>query len=190
MTDSYSTIKVRPGRGRRLAEGAPWAFADEIAMDRRTRNLAPGSLVRLADGPDILGLAAFNPESKISARLIDRDPDAKVGVDWFARRLDHALGMRQSNFDTPFYRLIHAEGDGLPGLIIDRFADALVIQPNAAWLDLRLADLCTAARDVTGAKTVVVNATSRTRKLEGLGEYTEIVSGALPGPIEVPMNGA
>ncbi|MEM7670458.1 MAG: class I SAM-dependent methyltransferase, partial [Pseudomonadota bacterium] len=136
------------------------------------------------------GLAAFNPESKISARLIDRDPDAEVGADWFARRFDHALGMRQATFDTPFYRLIHAEGDGVPGLIIDRFADALVIQPNAAWLDLRLADLCAAAKDVTGATTVVVNATSRTRKLEGLGEYTEIVSGSLKGPIEVPMNGA
>ena len=58
------TVKLRPGKGRRLAEGAPWAFADEIAMDRRTRNLTPGTLVRLVEGDRPLGLAAFNRQPK------------------------------------------------------------------------------------------------------------------------------
>lgn len=190
MIESRATVKIRPGKGRRLAHGAPWAFVDEIAMDRRTRALPPGSLVRLVEGSDPVGLAAFNPDSKIAARLIDADPEAEVDRAWFATRLRHALALRDRLFDAPCYRLVHAEGDGLPGLVIDRFGAALAIQPNAAWLDLRLDDLIDAACEVTGAETVVVNASSRTRKLEGLDEYTEVVRGGLSGPVEVPMNGA
>ncbi len=127
------TVKLRPGKGRRLAEGAPWAFADEIAMDRRTKNLQPGTLVRLIDGDRPLGLAAFNPASTIAARLIDPDPEAEIGAEWFKARIRHAQALRETLFEAPFYRLIHAEGDGLPGIIADRFGDTLVLQPNAAW---------------------------------------------------------
>ncbi|MDT8343741.1 MAG: class I SAM-dependent rRNA methyltransferase [Thermohalobaculum sp.] len=192
MTDTplRPTVKLRPGKGRRLAEGAPWAFADEIAMDRRSKAIAPGTLVRLVEGEAPLGLAAFNPESKIAARLIDRDPEAAVGEGWFAARLAHALALRTRLFDAPFYRLVHAEGDGLPGLVIDRFGAAAVIQPNAAWIEPLLPDLQAALVAVTGCTTVVVNATARVRKLEGLGERLEVTRGAIDGPIPVAMNGA
>ena len=62
---SLPIVKLRPGKGRRLRSGAPWVFADEIAMDRRTRKLAPGVLVNLRDGLEDLGVAAFNPDSQI-----------------------------------------------------------------------------------------------------------------------------
>lgn len=192
MTDTplRPTVKLRPGKGRRLAEGAPWAFADEIALDRRSKAITPGTLVRLVEGEAPLGLAAFNPESKIAARLIDRDPEAAVGEGWFAARLAHALALRTRLFDAPFYRLVHAEGDGLPGLVIDRFGAAAVIQPNAAWLEPLLPDLEAALVAATGCTTVVVNATARVRKLEGLGERLEVTRGRLDGPIPVAMNGA
>ncbi|MCL5777340.1 class I SAM-dependent rRNA methyltransferase [Limibaculum sp. FT325] len=192
MTDTAPrpTVKLRPGKGRRLAEGAPWAFADEIAMDRRTKGLAPGTLVRLVEGETALGLAAFNPESKIAARLIDCDTEVEVGRDWFAARLGHALALRARLFDAPFYRLVHAEGDGLPGLVIDRFGEAAVIQPNAAWLEPLLPDLEAALMAVTGCTMVVVNATARVRRLEGLDERLEVTHGSLDGPIPVTMNGA
>jgi 23S rRNA (cytosine1962-C5)-methyltransferase len=183
------TVKLRPGKGRRLAEGAPWAFADEIAMDRRTKNLAPGTLVRLAEGDHLLGLAAFNPASTIAARLIDPDPEAEIGADWFKARIGHALALRETLFDAPFYRLIHAEGDRLPGIVADRFGDTVVLQPNAAWAERLLEPLSQALLEVTGAKNLVVNATSRARKLEGLEEYLKITQGAVDGPIPVPMNG-
>ncbi|MEM8793048.1 MAG: class I SAM-dependent methyltransferase [Pseudomonadota bacterium] len=190
MTSSRPTVKIRPGKGRRLADGAPWAFADEVAMDRRTKGLAPGALVHLVEGERNFGLAAFNPRSKIPARLIDPDPDAAVDQDWFAGRLSKALSMRDTLFDAPFYRLVHAEADLLPGLVIDRFGGALVIQPNAAWVEARLDDLIAASVEVTGCETVVINASSRTRGLEGLESYTRIARGDLDGPVEVPMNGA
>ena len=184
------TVKLRHGKGRRLADGAPWAFSDEIAMDRRTRNIQPGTLVRLVDGDHALGLAAFNHNSTISARLIDPDPEAEVGADWFANRIRHALTSREPLFDTPFYRLIHAEGDGLPGIVVDRFGDTLVLQPNAAWAECLLEPLSQALLEVTGAHNLVVNATSRARKLEGLEEYLKVTHGSVAAPIPVPMNGA
>ena len=188
--NEYPIVKLRPGKGRRLAGGAPWAFADEIAMDRRTRTLAPGSLVRLVEGERELGVAGFNPTSKIAARLLDRD--ASVGIDgtWLEARVHAALSFRERFYDTPFYRLAHAEGDGLPGVVIDRFGDCAVIQPNAAWADLLISDLSDAVRAVTGCRTLVVNATSRVRKLEGLDEHLDVTGDPIDGPIEVPMNGA
>lgn len=192
MTDTPDrpTVKLRPGKGRRLAEGAPWAFADEIAMDRRTRALAPGTLVRLVEGEAELGLAAFNAESKIAARVIDPDTAAVVDAEWFSRRLGHALALRERLFEQPFYRLVHAEGDGLPGLVIDRFGSACVIQPNAAWIEALLPALEDALVRATGCTEIVVNATARVRKLEGLDERLEVTRGAVAAPVEVAMNGA
>ncbi|MEM7687171.1 MAG: class I SAM-dependent rRNA methyltransferase [Paracoccaceae bacterium] len=183
-------VKLRPGKGGRLRNGAPWVFADEIAMDRRTRKLVPGTLVDLRDGEEALGLAAFNPDSQISARLLGGPAETPVDADWFAGRIRRALQLRDRLFDTPFYRLVHAEGDGLPGTVIDRFGDAVVIQPNAAWVDARLPELIDAVRRETECETVIVNATSRVRKLEGLGERMDSIGAELNGPVEVQMNGA
>lgn len=190
VTTDRPTVKLRPNKGRRLAGGAPWAFADEIAMDRRTRALAPGTLARLVQGDDTLGLAAFNPLSTIAARLIDPDPEAGIDEAWFRARLGHALGLRERLFDAPYYRLVHAEGDGLPAVVVDRYGDMLVLQPNAAWAERLLAPLSAALIETTGAQNLVVNATSRVRQLEGLAEYHEVTHGHVDGPIPVRMNGA
>lgn len=189
MTD-YPIVKIRPGKGHRFAEGAPWLFVDEIAMDRRTKALEPGALVKLVQGERPLGVAAFNPESRIAARILDTDPDAVIDRHWLIASLRSAAALRDRLFENPFYRLVHAEGDGLPGLVIDRFGDTIVVQPNAAWADRMQDALVEAVIEVTAAKTVVINGTSRVRRLEGL-EATSQIHGTEPdGPIEVPMSGA
>lgn len=191
MTDTpRPTVKLRPGKGRRLAEGAPWVFADEIALDRRTKALQPGTLVRLIEGEASHGLAAFNPDSTIAGRMIDPDAEAVVDADWFAGRLRTALALRERLFDAPYYRLVHAEGDGLPGVVIDRFGDALVIQPNAAWADRLLDPLTDAALRATGCTRVVVNATARVRLREGLETHLTVTRGTVDAPVAVPMTGA
>ncbi|MEL6478179.1 MAG: class I SAM-dependent rRNA methyltransferase [Pseudomonadota bacterium] len=184
------SVKLRNGKARRLLAGAPWAYADEIAMDRRTKALAPGTLVELLAEGESLGLAAFNPESQIAARLLSSPADDPVDAAWFAARLRHALDLRETLFEAPFYRLVHAEGDWLPGLVIDRFGDTLALQPNAAWVERLLDPLIEAAAEVTGAARVVVNATSRVRPMEGLDSYLSTVRGKVDRPVEVPMNGA
>ncbi len=170
---------------------APWLYADQVVLDRRTRAIPAGSVVEVQDSERAaLALAAFNPASKIPVRVLDLDPGAEVGRDWFAARLSRALSLREAMFDAPFYRLVHAEADGLPGVVIDRFGEAAVIQPNAAWADARLDELVPALCEVTGVGTVVVNGSGRARALEGLAEETRVVAGGLDGPVAVPMNGA
>ena len=186
-------IRLRPKTdARRIRHGFPWAYANEVVTDRRTKALKPGTLAVLEDDARApLGLVAVNSVSKIIARMIDRDPAAVVDAEWFAQRLRRALDLRMRLFDEPFYRLVHAESDGLPGVIIDRFGDVLVIQPNAAWADARIEMLAEAAQQVTGAQVVIKNASGRARTLEGLDDANAVLRGSAPdSPIPVPMNGA
>jgi 23S rRNA (cytosine1962-C5)-methyltransferase len=122
--------------------------------------------------------------------MLDTDPGATIDQAWFAARLSRAQQMRERLFDAPCYRLIHAEADGLPGVVIDRFGDVAVIQPNAAWAEVLIGPLAAALAEVTGVSAIVKNATGRARGLEGLGEETVVLRGAVEGPIPVAMNGA
>lgn len=189
---SRPTVRLRPkAEARAIRHGFPWVYADELVTDRRTQGLAPGALAVLEDAARRpLALVTVNPKSRIIARVLDRDPEAQIDQDWFACRLTTALALRVRLFDAPFYRLVHAEADGLPGVVIDRFGDVAVIQPNAAWAETHLKGLADALRAVTGVSAVVKNGTGRSRGLEGLAEETVILSGEIAGPVAVTMNGA
>ena len=185
-------VRLRPKvEPRPFRHGFPWVYADQLVTDRRTRTLEPGALAVLEDAERRpLGLVTVNPNSKIIARILDRDPEADVTQAWLAVRLRQALALRARLYDAPFYRLVHAEGDALPGVIIDRFGDLAVIQPNAAWAQVHLAALVDALVEVTGVSRVVCNGTGRARALEGLPEVTEVLRGTVDGPVPVHMNGA
>ena len=175
-----------------IRHGFPWVFANELVMDRRTKAVAPGSLVVLEDAERRpLGLGTLNPLSKIAVRMLDFDPEAQVDEEWFKAKLFYALQHREAIYDAPFYRLVHAEADGLPGIIIDRFGDVAVIQPNAAYAEALLQPIVAALVAVTGVTTVIKNGTGRARSLEGLDEEMVVVHGDAPtGPVAVQMNGA
>ena len=192
MTVDLPTIRLRPkSKPQAIRHGFPWVFADELVTDRRTKAIVPGSFALLEDAErNPLALVTVNPDSRIIARVMDPDPQAQIDQDWIAARLRRAHALRERLFDQPFYRLIHAEADGLPGTIIDRFGDAAVIQPNAAWAERMVADIAGALREVTGVSTVILNGQGRARGLEGLDERMEVLSGGVGGPVEVPMNGA
>lgn len=191
-TDTRPTVRLMPkARSQALRHGFPWVYANELVQDRRTKKLTPGTIARLEDADRrTLGTVTVNPASKIVCRLLDRDPEAKIDSDWLAARLARALALRDRLYDVPFYRLVHAEGDGLPGLVIDRFGEAAVIQPNAAWADARVGEISAALADLAGITTAVMNGSGRARALEGLTEETRLLTGALDGPVPVPMNGA
>ncbi len=176
---------------RAIRHGFPWAYDNEVVTDRRTRSLAPGSVAVLEDADrQALGLVAVNPASRIFCRLLDRDVTQVIDEAWFAARLGRAQAHRQKLYETPFYRLVHAEADGLPGVVIDRFDDVVVVQPNAAWAEAHLADLVSAVKQISGVTTIIKNGTGRARSLEGLAEETEVLSGKADAPVAVPMNGA
>lgn len=186
-------IRLRPkSKPQAIRHGFPWVFADEAVLDRRTRALPPGGFARLEDAErGALALVTVNPVSKIVARVMDTDPDAVIDAAWLRVRLTRALSMRARLYDAPFYRLVHAEADGLPGLIVDRFGDVAVMQPNAAWADAMARDIAEALAEVTGVTTVILNGQGRARGLEGLEERTEVLLGTAPdAPVRVQMNGA
>ena len=186
-------VRLRPkAEARAIRFGFPWVYADELVLDRRTQALPPGTLAVLEDAERApLGLVTVNPASKIVARMLDRDPTAVVDEAWIAARLARALALRARLYPDPFYRLVHAEADGLPGVVIDRFGDAAVIQPNAAWAEAHLPALTAALVAITGVASVIKNATGRTRALEGLHEGVTLLGGPpVAGPVAVPMNGA
>lgn len=191
-TPQHPTVRLRPkAEARAIRHGFPWIYSDELVTDRRTQALAPGALAVLEDAERRpLGLVTVNGQSRIIARMLDRNPEAVLDQGWFEHRLERAQALRQRLYQTPHYRLVHAEADALPGVVIDRFGDAAVIQPNAAWAEAHLELLVAALQAVTGVSVVVKNGTGRARVLEGLPEETKILLGALEGPLKVPMNGA
>lgn len=190
MTD-LPLIRLQPGRDKRVAAGHPWIFSNEIAMTPELREVPLGAPVRVeaANGKS-LGVGGFNRHALIAVRMLDRSPDAAIDTAFLRRRLAAALALRDMLFDRPFYRLVHAEADGLPGLIIDRYGDVLVMQSNTALMDRLEGPLCDALEDLLQPRATVLRNDSAVRGLEGLAEEVRVARGAVDGPIAVEENGA
>ena len=189
----YPVVRLNPkGDARAIRHGFPWVYANEVVTDRRTKGLSAGTIAILEDAERRpMGLVAVNPNSKIFCRMLSRDVDVPVDAAWFERMIGVALQHRETLYAEPNYRLVHAEADGMPGVIIDRFGDVAVVQPNAAWADVMIEMLVDALVKVTGVGTVIMNGTGRARSLEGLQERTDVLRGQAPtAPIPVMMNGA
>ena len=193
MSDDLPSIRLKPKMDpRRIRFGYPWVYDNELVMDRRTKAIASGSLAVLEDaGREPMALVAVTPGSRIAGRVLDAPGVTALDQGWFRARLARALALRERLFDQPYYRLVHAEADGFPGVIIDRFGDACVIQPNAAWAEAHLEALVAALVEVTGVTCVLKSAGGRARVLEGLDDKDAVLVGTAPGaPVPVQMNGA
>ncbi|QHQ34467.1 RSP_2647 family RNA methyltransferase [Algicella marina] len=192
MTDHRPAIRLLPKQSPMpLRHGAVWAYADQLVLDRRTKALVPGTIVDLLDGEKrYVATGAFNPSSKIAFRVLERAEGVAIDREWLKNKIKRALELREQLYEAPFYRLIHAEADGLPGVVVDRFGATLVLQPNAAWAETMLDDLAGALRDVTGATGIWKSASGRARGLEGLDDASTALTGTVPDVVDVPMNGA
>ena len=191
MTSDRPTIRLKPKIDpRRIRRGFPWVYGNEIVTDRRTKAIEPGAVATLEDHERRpVATVTVNPNSKILARVLDRDPEAEIGRDWIVERVARAADLRKALYDAPFYRLIHAEADGFPGVIVDRFGDTAVIQPNSAWAERHFDLLTEAVTLATGVQGIIKNASGRARALEGLDDVSVDLSGNA-APVPVTMNGA
>jgi 23S rRNA (cytosine1962-C5)-methyltransferase len=181
---------MRPGTDKRVAGGHPWAYSNEIEMNEAAKALPAGELVTLMrhDGRT-LGAAMFNPHSLIAARVLSRDPTAEINQRFFEKRLQRALKLRERLVDVPYYRLVHAEADGLPGVVVDRFGDTVVIDVNSAGMD-RLSEALAGAVDaVLKPATILIRGEGSARQMEGLTPMSRFAKGGLDGPIELQENG-
>jgi 23S rRNA (cytosine1962-C5)-methyltransferase len=189
----YPVLRLKPkADARAIRHGHPWAWADDLVLDRRARTVPTGAMAVLEDANrQPLGMGVASVEARIGFRILDTNPDTVIDTGWLRARIGAALRLRERLYDAPFYRMVHAEGDGLPGLIVDRFGDTLVMQPNAQWLEDREAMLAEVLLSLTGCTTLIKNGTGRARLAEGLPDMLEVLAGPAPRePIRVPMNGA
>ena len=187
---SRPVVTLLAGGHRRAEAGHPWVFSNEVQMDAAAKTLPPGGLVTLkrADGR-ALGVAMFNPHTLLAARLLDRDVARPIGRRFLLRKLERALKLREQLYRAPHYRLVHAEADGLPGLVIDRFGPALVVQSNAAGMEALEAPLLEALTALLAPEAIVLRNDSPARTLEGLAQDVRVVHGRIDGPVEVEENG-
>jgi 23S rRNA (cytosine1962-C5)-methyltransferase len=183
---SRPSVALLPGRHRRIETGHPWVYSNEVRMDAAARALPAGALVTLRRADETpLGVAMFNPHSLVAARLLDRDAGRAIGRRFVASRIARALRLRERLFAEPFYRLVHAEADGLPGLVIDRFGPVVAVQSNAAGMARLEPLVIDALGTLIEPAAVVLRNDSPARALEGLEPQAAVAQGALDGPVIV-----
>jgi len=185
------SVILRAGEDRRVRAGRPWVFSNEVLMDGDAKAIPPGALATLrAASGEKLGLVTFNPHSLIAGRLISHNPEASVDPLFIGRRLARAAALRDRLVGVPFYRLIHAEADGLPGLIVDRFGDVFVVQANSAGMEALTPVLLEALRAEFQPRGILLKNDSPVRTLEGLERGISVAAGEVPDRIELRENGA
>lgn len=185
------TIHLKAGEDRRILGGHPWVYSNELQMSPEVKAIAPGSIVTLrhADGRP-LGLALFNPKSLISGRLITRDPAAVIDAAFWQARLERAWKLRERMIGVPFYRLAHAEADGLPGCVIDRYGDIFVIDVSSAGMEQQIPHLGAAIDALFNPRVILVRGDGPARELEGLAPASHLLKGSLDDAVALHENGA
>jgi 23S rRNA (cytosine1962-C5)-methyltransferase len=165
-----STVVLKKGREKSLKRRHPWLFSGGI--DRLVGKPGAGDTVELKDASGKLhGKAAYSPNSQIRARMWTFDPQEEVDAAFFRARLERALALREAlpaRRHTNALRLVHAESDGLPGLIVDRYADVLVAQFLAAGVERWRDPILDALAELTAAEAIFERSDAEVRKLEAL----------------------
>jgi len=189
---AHPEIYLKKNEDKRLRQGHLWVFSNEIDTKRSPlEQFSAGDLVQIvsSDGK-VLGTAYINPNTLVCARLLSRKANLKCGANFFKERLSTALALREKLFDKPYYRLVFAESDGLPGLVIDRFGGVLSVQITTAGIEQRKESLFTALIELLNPEAIILKNDNSQRQLEGLSLESEIAHGKLPDNLIIEENGA
>jgi 23S rRNA (cytosine1962-C5)-methyltransferase len=184
MSQQAVPLHIHKGHERRLLLGHPWVFSNEIASD--LRQYEPGSLVDVyTHGGTFVGRGYINPRSLITVRLLAQRREV-IDSAFFSRRFEAALRRRERLFPgVQSYRLVYSEGDSLPGLIIDRYRDHLVVQTLTLGMELRTEAICEALEGLMRPQAIVARNDVGIRSLEGLPHEKKVLRGNLQAPVEV-----
>jgi len=182
------TIRLRPGEQDRLLAGHPWVYQNEL--EGWPPDVAPGDLVDLHDSQGhFLGRGYLNPRTTLAVRVLAR---GRVPVDqeFFLSRIRQAMALRERFMGGRVaYRVVHGEADGLPGLVVDRYGDAVAIQLLTAGMDRRRELILTAVEQVLRPRTIVARNDSPMREREGLPRERALLRGQIPPEPTVTING-
>src|ERR1700688_3285396 len=170
-------LRLKRNEDRRLHAGHLWIFSNEVDTGQTPlTKFKAGDLVRvLAHNDRALGLAYVNPQSLISARMLEtwKLPD----VAWLAARIRAALALRERLYPKPYYRLVYGESDGLPGLVIDRYGSSCVVQIGTAGMENLKPQIQQALEQVLHCEALLFKNDGSTREMEGLPSYVEAAKG-------------
>jgi 23S rRNA (cytosine1962-C5)-methyltransferase len=172
-------LRLKRNEDRRLHAGHLWIFSNEVDTQQTPlTKFKAGELVRvLAHNDRALGLAYVNPQSLISARVLEtwKIPDAA----WLATRIRAALSLRERLYSKPYYRLVYGESDGLPGLVVDRYGSACVVQIGTAGMERLKPQIQEALSQVLRCEALLFKNDSSAREMEGLPSYVEVAKGKI-----------
>lgn len=186
---SLPSLYLKSQTDRRLRRGHLWIYSNEVDVQRSPLKMfSPGQQVRVLNKRDeLMGIALINPASLICARLISCD-ETQLDAGLLRSRFTHALSLREQAFSQPYYRLIFGDSDLLPGLVVDRFGDYLVVQIASAGMEAvreLVVEQLVALLQPTG---VLLANDHSARELEGLARYTEVAYGEVPDEVELIEN--
>jgi len=183
------SLRLKRNEDRRLQAGHLWVYSNEVDAEQTPLGkFQAGELVRvLAHNDRALGLAYVNPQSLISARLLDtwKIPD----VSWFVGRMRRALALRERLYPVPFYRLVYGEADGLPGLVVDRYGSSCVAQIGTAGMERLKPQIQQALFEVLPIESLLFKNDGGPRELEGLPAYVEEAGGKVTDAATVIEDG-
>lgn len=184
-------VKLKKNEERRLLSGHLWIYSNEInTAETPLKSFQAGEQVKvMTHGGTVIGSAYINPQSLIAARLYSRDVTA-LNEALLVQQIRQAMSLRERLFSEPCYRLVFGEGDYLPGLVIDRFAEHLVVQITTAGMEQVKADLVTALTTVLKPQSILWRNDSPSRKMENLPSYVEAAFGTPPETVTLSENGA
>ncbi|MCU0486061.1 MAG: class I SAM-dependent methyltransferase [Anaerolineales bacterium] len=171
---------LKPGREKSLLRRHPWVFSGAVAQVKNDPAKGATVALRAADGA-FLGWAAYNPDSQITARVWSWDEAEQIDAAFFRRRLSGAFAMRQALLPgVQAVRLVHAESDGIPGLVLDRYADTLVAQVLTAGVEFWRSTLADLILELSGCSSLYERSDVEARRLDGLELRTGTWRGAEP----------
>jgi 23S rRNA (cytosine1962-C5)-methyltransferase len=184
-------LYLRRGADRRLRAGHLWVYSNEIDTARSSlASFSAGDLVSVRNNEGkLLGSANMEPQSLICARLYAPAQQRPLDEDFFRSRLIDALAIRQAAFDQPFYRLVYGDSDTLPGVVIDRFGQYLVVQLNNQGIERYREPLLAALISELQPLGILLRGDSRNRREQGLEESTDVVFGEVPDQVRLEENG-
>jgi 23S rRNA (cytosine1962-C5)-methyltransferase len=182
---------LKKDQERRLLAGHCWIYSNEVDTGATPlKALTPGQTVEiLSQRGRWLGYGYANPHSLITARLISRRRGHPLSPALLAERIGAALSLRQRLYRQPFYRLVHGEGDALPGLIVDRYGDLLAVQITTAGMERARGEILAALEQVVRPRGIVLRNDTPARAQEGLEQRIEWVLGDDPGEVELTEGG-
>ncbi|MEE4948402.1 class I SAM-dependent rRNA methyltransferase [Pseudomonas alliivorans] len=188
---SLPSLRLKANADRRLRAGHLWVYSNEIDVAATPlHGFAAGDQAILeAAGGKPLGIVAMSPNNLICARLLSRDIKLPLDKSLLVHRLNVALSLRDRLFDKPFYRLVYGDSDLLPGLVVDRFGDILVVQLASATMEHHKDDVIAALVQVLKPSGILFKNDSAARDAEGLNRYVETVFGLVPEWVTLEENG-